>query len=394
MAPPQRRLASRPMNVGERFLDDLSETLPILLREPPDEREVAALAEVSNCLSEDDVLSFTAGQLDAGQIRRIDEHLARCGTCSRLLTEVLGEGSDERPTQAPSPMVPVVFAPSTKVCDRFVIERLIGRGGMGEVYKAFDLQRRRTVALKTVLAARCDSRQAMARLTFELQASRRIGHPNVCRVFGTGVHRDDPCSGVRFRFLVMDYIEGESLGERLRCDGAICLSQALAIARQILLGLQAIHAAGVVHLDIKSDNVMLREDGPEPRVLLIDFGLARAALGGEPAPTYPRSPAGTVSYMAPEQLLNQPVGFHTDVFGFGVVFYELLTGLQPFAAGHGSLALAKTLRADELPLRPSLFSRALPTEVDDFVAVCTSADPATRYRDAAAALQRFDQLRS
>jgi eukaryotic-like serine/threonine-protein kinase len=161
-----------------------------------------------------------------------------------------------------------------------------------------------------------------------------------------------------------------------------------------LLGLKAIHAADVAHLDVKSDNVMLHDNSHEPHAVLIDFGLARAAAAGAPLPDCPRSPAGTVSYMAPEQLRNQPVGPHTDVFGFGVVFYELLTGLHPFAARERSSVELKTLREDELPLRPARVSSSVPVEIDDFVAACTRADPAARYPDAAAALQQFDQLRS
>jgi serine/threonine protein kinase len=389
MPPNTRALGTRLLNPGGGFLDELYDTLPSFLRElapelaPPE-------SDSSVCLSEDEVLNFTAGQLEAAQLRRIDDHLGHCSICSRVVTDVLGELAGPTESYRQLPNVPCVFSPSTTVGGRFVIERLIGRGGMGEVYKAFDLKRQRSAAIKTVLAARCDDRRAMTRLAVELAATRKITHPNVCRALGTGVHLEGDLS---FRFIVMDYIEGETLGQRSRRQGALPLPEALLVARQILLGLEAIHAAGVAHLDVKSDNVMLRE-GHEPRAVLIDFGLARATATGKAARRQHRSPAGTIWYMAPEQLSSQPVGPHTDVFGFGVVLYELLTGNHPFAARHASEVLARSSSSDELPLRPSQVAPMVLEGVDEFVAGCTRADPADRYPDASAALRHLDRLTS
>lgn len=383
-------------DLGEAFLADFAGTLPASLDEPAALPPGSAPA-ASECLSEDEVLGFAAGQLRVRQVRRVDEHLARCSTCSQLLTELLGELAG--PTAANAPLVPCVFPPATQVAQRFVIERLIGRGGMGEVYAALDLKRRRTVALKTVLAERCDSRRAMTCLARELRALRAIQHPNVCRAHGMGVHRDGSSPGCSLRFIVMDYIEGETLGQRLRRDGALPLGRALLVGRQILLALEATHRAGLMHLDIKSDNVLLSA-ASEPGAILIDFGLARQVRPGEAGRKRRCSPRGTLSYMAPEQLLGQPLGPHTDVFGFGVVMYELLTGAHPFFSRPSSacepeaLLETRALRADELPLRPSRALEGMSPSLDAFVASCTEPDPRARFSDAAAALRDFDSLAS
>jgi serine/threonine-protein kinase len=371
---------------GEAFIQDLAETLPTCLRENLPWL-VASEPVGSECLSEDEVLDFTSGQLAGEHVRRIDEHLGECHVCSRLVTEMLGELAERSSTHAV--LVPCVFAPSTLVGGRFEIERLIGRGGMGEVYEARDTQRGRTVALKTVLAARCDSPRAMARLSGELHATLALEHPNVCRAHGMGVHVESEPNGVSCRFIVMEYIEGETLGQRTRREGAPPLGEALSIARQLLLALHAIHRAGIVHLDVKSDNVMLRA-GAEPHAVLIDFGLARPTLSNLHTPTRHQSPLGAALYMAPEQLARHPVGPHTDVFGFGVVLYELLTGVHPFQVHQASSLEARTLRENELPLRPSRALDSISEPLDELVAGCTQPDPSSRISDAAAALRYLD----
>ena len=382
----------RPMNLGLALLD-CADRLPTIFSEPVPSADTEALA--SDCLSEDDLLGFAAGQLKSHEIQHIDEHLARCSLCARVITDVLGELTP--PSAAHPLLVPCVFPPATKVAQRFVIERLIGRGGMGEVYAALDLQSGQVVAIKTVLAERCDSRRAMSHLVGELDAARAIEHPNVCRARGMGVHVDDGAPGTACRFIVMDYIDGETLGARYRREGALPRGQALSVARQILLGLQAIHAAGIVHLDVKSDNVMLRASRA-PHAILIDFGLARPARPDRSEPERNRSPCGTVSYMAPEQLLRQPLGPHTDVFGFGVVMYELLTGAHPFcerpasALGDRDRLETRALRENELPIRPARLFEGLPARLDDFVAICTQPDPQRRFADATTALRFLDSL--
>jgi eukaryotic-like serine/threonine-protein kinase len=374
------------------MLSEVASRLPILLREPADEGSPVAGPGASDCLSEDDVLSFAAGGLKRVQIRRIDEHLGRCGTCSRLVTDVLGEDATSPSTNEAFPLVPFVFAPSSVVDDRFAILRPLGRGGMGEVYAALDLERQQVVALKTVRASRCDSRRAMAELAHELRAGGSIEHPNVCRIHATGVHEQHGLERLCVRFIVMDYIDGVTLGQRVREHGALPPAEARSIARQILLGLEAIHSGRIIHLDVKSDNVMLHSPLGVQRAVLIDFGLARATAARGVAARRVERPIGTPSYMAPEQLRGEALGPHTDVFGLGVVLYEMLTGRQPFAGARGALDVARAARESELPLRPAAIVSHVSLDVDAFVATCTRASARDRYPDARTALTHFDQI--
>jgi hypothetical protein len=374
------------------MLSEVASRLPMLLREPAGGDAPLTVPCASDCLTEDDVLSFAAGGLERTHVRRIDEHLGRCGTCLRLVTDVLGEVAPASSTHDAFPLVPFVFAPSSVVANRFAILRPLGRGGMGEVYAALDLERQHVVALKTVRAARCDSRRAMAQLAHELRAGGSIDHPNVCRIQAAGVHEQHGLDRLCVRFIVMDYIDGVTLGQRVREHGALPPADAQSIARQILLGLDAIHSGRIVHLDVKSDNVMLQSQRGAQRAVLIDFGLARAMAAPGVAARRARGPMGTPSYMAPEQLRGEALGPHTDVFGLGVVLYEMLTGRQPFAGARGALDVARAARESELPLRPAAVCSQVTLDIDDFVATCTRPSASDRHPDARTALKHFDSI--
>lgn len=369
---------------------EVSDTLPSLLLDSSGPLTADLEQSLADCLSEDDVLNFCDGKLALHKLWRVDEHLSQCNLCSCLVADTLGDYAKPASAHPQFPLVPIVYAPGTRVAGRYVIQRLIGRGGMGEVYEAFDLRHRCSIALKTVLATRCDSRRAMARLKLELRVGRRIRHPNVCRVYETGTHESGDT--LLMRFITMDLVEGETLGQRLRARGALAPGAALAVGRQVLEALAATHAAGVLHLDVKSDNVMLREEPGSLRAVLIDFGLARYAPPGGPASTGGRRPAGTVSYMAPEQLLEQPMGPFTDIFGFGVMFFELLTGNHPVALHSETVRPPQRVRSAGLPLHPARAAAGVSAELDRFVAICTHADPLRRFPGAAAALEHLGRL--
>jgi tRNA A-37 threonylcarbamoyl transferase component Bud32 len=388
----QRSLHAQPLGRGWSLVRGISETLPSLLRELPAAWSRTTDPKTAECLSEDEILNFTEGTLGMKQVRRVDDHLSHCNTCSYLVSELLGELSLPSSSHPQFPLIPFVFSPSALVADRFSIRRLVGRGGMGEVYEAVDLESEQVVALKTVLAARSDSRDAMARLTLELHATREIEHENVCKAREMGLHEDVGLGSACLRFITMDFIAGETLGQRLRRAGPIPLPQALATARAVLCGLAATHQARIVHLDIKSDNVMLPERDDRRRAILIDFGLAQAFGKDDRSRSSTRGHGGTVSYMAPEQMLGEPRGTHTDVFGFGVVLFEMLTGTHPFGSRSHSMSLTRSLRLAELPLRPARLLREVPAALDELVARCTSADPKDRPADAPTALSQFNRI--
>jgi WD40 repeat protein/predicted Ser/Thr protein kinase len=193
--------------------------------------------------------------------------------------------------------------------ERYQIREVLGRGGMGEVYRAFDLKLRVDVALKAVRPELSSSEKARDLLRQEVRSAREVVSPNVCRIFDLVVEEG--------RELVsMEYIDGTTLAETLRERGPLELQEAREIAAQFLSGLEAIHEAGLVHRDFKPENVMLTRAG---RVVVMDFGLAKARSEGKS-----QSIAGTPAYMSPEQSRGEPVDARSDVFSAGVVLAEML----------------------------------------------------------------------
>jgi eukaryotic-like serine/threonine-protein kinase len=295
----------------------------------------------------------------------------------------LGEDTDTLPSVRP----PVIFANVSLVANRYEIRRLIGRGGMGQVYEAYDVILRAPVALKTTISQHSKGPE---RLLDEVRLARRITHPNVCRLYDAGVHEE---RGPRRRstyFISMEYLEGHTLRSRLR-HGLPSLPQVFGIARQLLIGLAAIHGAGVLHRDFKSENVMLRLPGNGTgQAVIMDFGLAQsledaASLGPETGVG-----AGSHGYMAPEQIDNMPLGPETDLFAFGVVMYEMLTGRLPFARDGQQTPTASL--PGQAPTPPSQVRADLPPELDAFVLKCLSACPSQRYRNAERALAALAKL--
>jgi serine/threonine protein kinase len=207
---------------------------------------------------------------------------------------------------------------------------------MGEVYEAFDLLLDERVALKTLASTVLDDDHAAFRFKGEVRLARRVTHPNVCRILEFGVHvrRGGPQEEESIPFLTMEFLSGETLAQRLGKRGSYTPEQALPLLRQVLAGLKAIHDAGIVHRDLKSENVFLVADPRgEERAVLMDFGLARAVDGSVPT-TMPHrlgGLAGTIDCMAPEQIHGGvPVGPAADVFAVGVLIFELLSGGRPF----------------------------------------------------------------
>ena len=206
--------------------------------------------------------------------------------------------------------------------ERYQIREVLGRGGMGEVYRAFDLKLRVDVALKAVRPELLENERAQELLRREVRSAREVVSPNVCRIFDLVVEEE--------RELVsMEYIDGTTLGERLRERGPLELQEAREIASQFLSGLEAIHEAGLVHRDFKPENVMLTRAG---RVVVMDFGLAKARSEGQEGKL--RTIAGTPAYMSPEQSRGEEVDARADVFSAGVVLVEMVTAGPRDAVWH------------------------------------------------------------
>jgi len=271
------------------------------------------------------------------------------------------------------------FVPGTLVAGRYRIISLLGRGGMGEVYRATDLTLSQPVALKFLPDAGPDHLRALERFHNEVRIARRVSHPNVCRVYDVGEADGMP-------YISMEYVDGEDLASLLQRIGRLPGDKALEIARKICAGVAAAHDKGVIHRDLKPANIMLDRRG---NVVVMDFGLAAVAdqLRGAEA----RS--GTPAYMAPEQLRGEQVTARSDIYALGMVLYEIFTGKRAYEAAN----MAELIRLQESAQITSMSSIAAETDpaVEKAIRRCLDPDPAKRPASAlmvAAALPGGDPL--
>jgi tRNA A-37 threonylcarbamoyl transferase component Bud32 len=275
------------------------------------------------------------------------------------------------------------FVEGQIVAGRYRVVRFLARGGMGEVYEAFDAELHDAVALKTIRAEIADE-ASLERFKREIHIARRIAHPNVCRVFDLGRH--DGGDGQHVFFLTMELLRGETLAARI-ARGRLTPPAMLPILDQLARGLEAAHAMGVIHRDLKPSNVVLTVDARSGlRVVVTDFGLAHAigpdgaALAADDVDLI-----GTAPYMSPEQLSGSaPLTPATDVYSLGVVLYEALTQQRPFASP------ALLPRPRPAPLR----RRSTPeisAACEQVVLRCLETDPVARFDTIAAAAAAFRQ---
>ena len=256
----------------------------------------------------------------------------------------------------------------------------IGEGGMGEVYRARDTKLNREVALKILPEAFGRNPDRLARFQREAQVLSSLNHPGIAAIYGPEV-----AEGIRA--LVLELVEGPTLADRIN-QGPIPLEEVLPIARQIAEALEAAHAAGIVHRDLKPANIKVRADGT---VKILDFGLAKAldpSPEGDPAqpPTLAAATTeigvimGTVAYMSPEQAKGKPVDKRADIWAFGAVLYEMLTGQKSFAGEDVSDTLASVLKTDP---EWNAFPPNTPARLCQLVQACLQKDPRQRVHDMA-----------
>jgi hypothetical protein len=265
------------------------------------------------------------------------------------------------------------FLPGSLFGKRYRIVGLLGRGGMGEVYGADDLELGQTVALKLLPARLTKDEAALLALRNEVRITRKISHPNVCRVYDLGEVDGQ-------YFVSMEYVDGEDLGGLLRRIGRLPREKAVDIIGQLAAGLSAAHESGVLHRDLKPANVMLDGRG---RVHIMDFGLAGFAAEVHDA----EDVAGTLAYMAPEQLAGKEASTRSDVYSLGLVMYEVLTGKRPYDSG--TVDELRDRQASAPPSSPSLLVTDCDPVVERVVMRCLEYDPERRPAsalDVAAAL--------
>jgi TonB family protein len=288
-----------------------------------------------------------------------------------------------------------LFSVSEMIASRYRVRRVIGMGGMGAVYEVedghFDHE---IVALKTILPQIHENSAAQKRFRREVLYARRVTHLNACRTYDVGFHAVTNSRGEQIGdviFVTMEYLDGENLSARLDHEGPFSPSAALPIARQIVSGIAAAHAADVIHRDIKSANIILTKTAGI-RAVVTDFGLARLNRppGAGDTLTETGVMVGSPAYMAPEQIENSHITPATDVYGLGVVLFEMLTGHRPFEGSSALAIVARKLR--ESPPSPRRYKPALSQEWERIILKCLDTNPNKRYVDAAALLRDLDVL--
>jgi eukaryotic-like serine/threonine-protein kinase len=255
--------------------------------------------------------------------------------------------------------------PSRVLNDRYEVDKPLGRGGMAQVFRGTDRVLGRTVAIKVLDQKHRNDAKFVTRFRREAQAAAGINHPNVVSVFDTG-------SEDGLHYIVMEYVDGETLDDVLAREKVLPPERVVAIAEPVARALDAAHQKGMVHRDVKPGNIMLDRSGT---VKVVDFGIARAAA--DDTLTQTGIVLGTAAYLSPEQAQGVAVDPRSDVYSLGCVLYEMLTGRKPFT-GDSALAIAyKHVREDPAP--PSQVNPDIPPELEAVVMTAMAKDPAQRF---------------
>ncbi len=274
------------------------------------------------------------------------------------------------------------LAPGMRLGGRYEIQSILGAGGMGVVYKAYDLELDDVVALKMLRGAALMDGEHLERLKSELRLARKITHPSVLRTHDFGDVNGQP-------FISMEYVRGMTLRYLIEQSGKLPFSAGLRIAKQIAGALHAAHAVGVLHRDIKPENVILEASG---NAKLMDFGIARPIRRTAPGQTQPGMFVGTPNYSPPEALAGEEVDARSDVYSMGVMLCEMFCGGLPFdATSTMELYIAHSQTA---PIAPSTLWPEIPKPLEAIILKCLEKPPAARYVSAEVLLEALNQLRT
>jgi serine/threonine-protein kinase len=253
--------------------------------------------------------------------------------------------------------------------NRYEVMREIARGGMADVYLARDLRLDRPVAIKVLSAELSRDPTFVERFRLEARAAANLNHPNIVSVYDWGQEQDTS-------FIVMEYVEGQTLRELIHVDGTVAPAQVADIGAEIAAALSFAHKAGVVHRDVKPGNVLITRSG---QVQVTDFGIARAN-GASDGLTRTGAVMGTATYFSPEQAQGLPVDGRSDVYSLGIVLYEMTTGSAPFT-GDNPVSVAYKHVREPIP-RPSERVAGVPPDLERIILTCLAKDPADRYQSA------------
>jgi tetratricopeptide (TPR) repeat protein len=365
-----------------------------------------------SCPTVDDLFAFAVGRLPADARETIASHIESCAACLTILQELNDQGdpllaelrqpvpaelfSGDRAGSGPMQMVvntpapdrtgealpaPAdTGAPGLPEVPGYRLLGELGRGGMGVVYKAWQVDLNRVVALKMILAGEHARPEDLVRFRAEAEAVAQLHHPHIVQIFEVGQHAGLP-------FFALEYLEGGSLHQTLQ-DTARPAREAAQLVETLARAMQAAHQRGIIHRDLKPANVLLDQDG-WPKIT--DFGLAKRVAGGA-ALTQSGAIMGSPSYMAPEQAAGKgkDAGPAADVYALGAILYELLTGRPPFKAATPLETVLQVLHEEPLP--PRRLQPKLPRDLETICLKCLHKEPAHRYGDAeslAEDLRRF-----
>ncbi len=301
-----------------------------------------------------------------------------CPTCGREFPDnqkfCPSDGTALRAKSASADLVGQVVA------DRYHIIKKLGEGGMGAVYLGEHVKMGRKSAIKVMAAAMSQDPDAISRFNREASNASRISHPNVCQIYDFGETPDG------LIYLAMEFIEGQSLKDLIEKDGAIPAQRAATILKQAADALQAAHDLGIVHRDIKPDNIMVVQgrDGADV-VKVVDFGIARAVGGDEPGQKVTKTGlvVGTPEYMSPEQLSGDKLDGRSDIYSLALVLYRMLTGTLPFEADSAQEVMIKRLTDEPTPLDQARTDIPYPPKLQLVMNVALARQPAERYQSAA-----------
>jgi tetratricopeptide (TPR) repeat protein/predicted Ser/Thr protein kinase len=319
---------------------------------------------------------------------RNPDELSHCGKCHTPLPgasgqETLHDGRTPESWSVEATPQATGIAPAvedlelgTVLAGRYEILQLLGRGGMGSVYKARDTELERIVALKLIRPELAKNPEILRRFKQELILARQVTHKNVIRIFDLG-----QSDGIKF--ITMDFVEGQDLRALLLERGKLPPEQAARVMLQICRALDAAHSEGVIHRDLKPQNIMVTSDG---RVYVMDFGIARSAH--LPGMTQTGALIGTPEYMSPEQARGEKLTERSDLFSLGVIFYELLTGKSPYTADAPLGTLWKRLQ--EKPKPPIEVDAAVPKPLNDLVMRSLEIEPEDRISSAHEMVQQLE----
>ncbi|HEY1424157.1 MAG TPA: tetratricopeptide repeat protein, partial [Candidatus Acidoferrum sp.] len=259
------------------------------------------------------------------------------------------------------------FKPGDVLGGRYEIVKVLGEGGMGTVYKAMDREVEHLVALKLIRSDMAEEPVILARFKQELLTARLVTHRNVIRIYELS-----EIDGVKF--ITMEFVEGSDLRKLLHDQGKLPPEQAVEIMRQVCLALEAAHGAGVIHRDLKPNNIMQEKNG---RILVMDFGLARS-MDSSDGMTQTGALLGTFEYMSPEQAMGRHLDARSDIFTLGLIFYELLSGNTPYKADTAMASLLKRNQESAVPVAE--LDHSIPKGLSDIVGKCLQRDLEQRYQ--------------